>query len=185
MAFYIIYISCLVLLTGAPIITIGAAITAAYKCFFTLKENGDSMLIKDITKCYFKTFIKKMPYTSILLIWFIAIIFMVIKLPSIIHLNFGILFIMFLLCFEFILFFQIVFIIYAKDDSIKYFDLIIKSFFTIHINLFTAILMVLIQAILFGVVYLLPITIVICVGLYIYLNTIIYSNKIKVIIKSS
>ena len=180
-AFYIIYISCLVIITAVPIITSGAAITAGYKAFLNLKDNDNSMLIKDITKCYFKAFIKKMPYTLILTIWFISIIVMAYKLPTLLRLNFVSLSILYLICFELILFFQIIFIIYAQQDDINYFDLIVKAFYTIHLNLKYVILMIILQAALFGIVYWFSWTIIICIGFYLYLNTEIYSNKIKTV----
>jgi len=176
--FYLIYISCLVLITATPIITCGTAITAGYKAFVTLKSNDNSMEIKDLTKCYFKAFIKKMPYSLIITIWFIAVIIAIYKLPLLINLNFVALSIMYLICFEFILFFQIVFIIYAEKDAIKYADLIMKSLSTIHLNLKYVVLMCIIQVLLFGVVYLLPWTIIISIGFYLFLNTKIYCDKI-------
>ena len=175
-AFYIIYINFLVLLTGAPVITVGAAATAAYKSFTTLKENDDSMSLKDITICYFKAYIKKMSYGLILFIWFILLILMMYKLPSLIHLNFVLLWILYLLIIEMFLFFQIVFIVYAQSDSIKYFDLITKTFYIVHINFKTVVLMTILQVAFMGVIYLFPWTIIISLGLYLYLNTMIFSN---------
>ena len=173
-----IYISCLVLITAAPVITTGAAVTAGYKAFLILKNKDNSMEIKDITKCYFRAFIKKMPYSLILTIWFIAIIIAIYKLPLLIPLNFVALSILYLICFEFVLFFQIVFIIYAEKDRINYFDLIMKSVSTIHLKLKYVVLMSIIQVLLFGAVYFLPWTIIISIGFYLFLNTKIYCSKI-------
>lgn len=176
--FYIIYINFLVLLTASPMITIGAAATAAYKSFITLKQNDNSISLKDITTCYFKTYIKKMPYGLILSTWFIFLILMLYKLPSLIHLNFVTFWIIYILSIEIFLFFQIVFIVYAQNDSIKYFQLITKTFYIIHVNFKIVILMVMLQVVLMGCIYLFPWMIIINVGLYFYLNIKIF-NKIK------
>jgi len=157
---------------------LGAAITAAYKSFILLKENDDSISVKDITLCYFKAYIQKMPYGLILSLWFISLILMMYKLPSLIHLNFVLLWILYIVSIEMLLFFQIVFIVYAQNDSIKYFDLFSKTLSIVHINLKMVILMVIFQIGWVAVTYIFPWMIVITVGLYIYINKIIF-NKIK------
>jgi hypothetical protein len=177
--FYIMFISVLMVITAVPIFTIGAAVTSAYKIFLNLANYDNSMSLKDMTKMYFKCFIRKILPTSVTTIWFIIIIYSCFRMLSLVKMNSIIMAVIFFLIFEMLLLFQIIFILYAEVDSVIYFDAIINSFLVVHKFLFYVIAMVLIQIVLMSLIIIFPWTLILMPGLSLFINTIIFKSKIK------
>ena len=177
--FYIMFISALMVITAVPIFTIGAAVTSAYKVFLSLPEYDNSMSLKDMLKKYFRYFIKKLLPTSTITLWFIVMIYSCYKMISLVRMNSIIMAVIFFLFFEMILLFQIIFIIHAEIENIKYFDAIINAFLVTHRFLFYVIAMVLIQVVLISLIFISPWTIILMPGLSIFINTKIFKSKIK------
>jgi hypothetical protein len=177
--FYIMFVSILMVITAVPIFTIGAAVTSAYKIFLNLASYDNSMSLKDITKMYFRCFIKKLLPTSVTTIWFVIMIYSCFRMLSLVKMNSIIMAIIFFLIFEVILLFQIIFIIHAEVERVIYFEAIISSFLVVHKFLFYVIAMVLIQIVLMGLIFIFPWTLILMPGLSLFTNTIIFKSKIK------
>jgi hypothetical protein len=167
--FYIIYISCLILVTSAPIITIGASITSGYSAFILLEENDRSISVLKLTLCYFKTMWKKCIKTTGVTLWFIITIYCGVVLYGKFNENIVILSMVIFAAIEMVLL-QTIFMIYAKYDKISYIDALLKSLYFNHRYLNKALPMVFIQLILIFLVFVSHWTIIVCIGLWIYIN---------------
>lgn len=177
LVFYMMFISVLMVITAVPIFTIGAAVTSGYKVFLDLKDYDYSMSLGLMTKIFLKCFIRKLLPTSITTVWFIIMIYSCYKLPALVKMNFILMPVVFLILFEMILLFQIIFIIYAQAEHIPYFDAISSSFLIAHKFLFYVIAMAVIQAGLMGFIFIFRWTIILMPGLSLFINMKIFKSK--------
>ncbi|GAA0177835.1 YesL family protein [Clostridium sediminicola] len=169
LCFYIIFISCFVILTSIPVITIGVSLTAAYSCFEGIEKNDGSITVKNLSYLYFRSFVKKViPATSIT-IWFLAMGYSIFRFIKLIDGNIYALALLIFITIECVMFFQVIFFYLSKGD-LTYIDTIIKSFSTANLKIDKMIILVLTMVLIILFVSFKAWVVILGVGFHVYIN---------------
>jgi hypothetical protein len=178
-AFYFIFTSVLLLITAVPIFTIGAAITSTCKIYLLLPQHDYSMSVRKITQEYLKYFLKRLAPTSLTTAWLLITGYTVYKSISFVNGNIFLISLIFLVVFELILFFQMIFIVFADFEKLMYFDAILNTFVIVHKHLLNILPIIVLQAAFIFITLVFPWTLIIIPGLSLFISVKIYSSKIK------
>jgi len=176
LAFDLIIISVLAVIFALPIVTAGSAITASYYVLIERKKKENSMSALNIVKVFIKGFIKNIGQTTLTTVWIIISLISIHTILKVFSLGYIIVGVALFLIIEVLIYMQVIFYIYAKEDKIKYLDGVMNGLFIAHKKLPIIILSVLIHGIFAIIIFWFNWMIIILIGLAFQINVILFDK---------
>jgi hypothetical protein len=173
--FYIMVLSCLVIVSAVPIITIGAALTAAYATFDRIEKRDGSISLKELISVFFKTFVKRFLPATGATIWIIGIGAFIRIFSRNVNGNIFILALLIFIAIECAIFFQVIFYVIAKGEY-SYLEAIKKALYIGNYKINKSILLIMILSIIVVIVAYKAWMIILGVGLHVFINNKVLSK---------